>query len=126
MVVEVYMAASTITLELPPELKARQIHPMFHVKLFRAHIPNDNERFSCQDTPSYYDFGATDEPKWFVDDILAHHWVSPTSLELQVCWTIGDVTWELLSQCKDLEALNTYLELHGVTRPRDLPHKSHQ
>ncbi len=64
---------------------------------------------------SHYDFGATDEPEWFVDDILAHCWVSLTSLELQVCWTLGDVTWEPLSQCKDLEALDTYLELRGVT-----------
>ena len=62
----------------------------------------------------YYDFGATDEPEWFIDDILAHHWVSPTSLELQVRWTLGDVTWEPLSQCKDLEALDAYLELHRV------------
>src|SRR6266481_8845954 len=114
MVVEVYMAASTITLELPPELKARQIHPMFHVNLIRAHIPNDDERFPCQDTPSYYDFGATDEPEWLVDDILAHCWVSPTSPELQVHWTLGDVTWEPLSQCKDLVALDAYLELHRV------------
>src|SRR6266481_7304005 len=44
-VVEVHMAASTITLELLPELKARQIHPTFHVNLIRAHIPNDDERF---------------------------------------------------------------------------------
>ena len=44
-VVEVHMAASTITLELLPELKARWIHPTFHVNLIRAHIPNDDEKF---------------------------------------------------------------------------------
>ncbi len=44
-VVEVHMAASTITLELPPELKARWIHPTFHVNLIRAHIPNNDKRF---------------------------------------------------------------------------------
>ncbi len=124
-VVEVHMAASTITLELLPELKARWIHPTFHVNLIRTHIPNDDKRFPCQDMPSHYDFGTTDEPEWFVDDILAHCWVSPTSLELQVPWILGDVTWEPLSQCKDLEALDAYLELCGVTRPCDLPCRSH-
>src|SRR6266481_5874231 len=38
-VVEAHTAASTITLELPPELKARQIHPTFHVNLIRLTFP---------------------------------------------------------------------------------------
>ena len=32
-------------------------------------------------------------------------------LELQVKWMVGDITWEPLSSCKDLEALDIYLEL---------------
>ena len=43
-VVEVHIAASTVTLELPPELTAQQVHPTFHVSLIQAHIPNDDER----------------------------------------------------------------------------------
>ena len=33
---------------------------------------------------------------------------------------LGDVTWEPLSSCKDLEALDVYLELRGAKAPRDL------
>src|SRR6266481_9960654 len=77
------------------------------------------------DMKSYYDFGSTDEPKWFVDGILAHHWISPNALEFQIHWTLGDVTWEPLADCKELEALDEYLELHGVSQLHDLPRKLH-
>jgi len=72
---------------------------------------------------SYYDFRATNEPEWFVNEILAHWWVGQENLEFQVCWTLGDVTWEPLTECKELEALDEYLDLCGVKWPRDLPCK---
>ena len=122
-VIEAHTTASTVTLELPPELMARRVHPTFHVSLLRAHIPNNNMRFLRHDTKACYDFGAADEPEWFVDEILAHHWVDSMGLELQVHWTLGDVMWEPLALCKELAALDKYLELHGVKRPRDLPRK---
>jgi len=34
-----------VTLEFPPELTARRVHPTFHVSLIQAHIPNDNKQF---------------------------------------------------------------------------------
>ena len=123
-VVEVHTAASTVTLDLPPELTARRVHPTFHASLIRAHVPNDDGRFPRRDTKSYYDFGSADEPEWFVDEVLGHRWVSQNELELQIRWTLGDVTWEPLAECKELEALDEYLDLHGVTRPRDLPRKA--
>ena len=43
-------------------------------------------------------------------------WVDQAHLEFQVRWTLGDVTWEPLAECKELEALDEYLELHGVLR----------
>ena len=123
-VVEAHTTASMVTLELPPELTARWVHPTFHVSLLRAHVPNDDARFPHCDTKAYYDFGAADKPEWFVDEILAHRWVDSTGLELQVRWTLGDVTWEPLALCKELAALDEYLELHRVKRPCDLPHKT--
>ena len=42
-VVEAHTATSTVTLELPPELVSRQVHPMFHMSLIRAHMANNNE-----------------------------------------------------------------------------------
>ena len=72
----------------------------------------------------YYDFGSADEPDWFVDEILGHRWVNQTDLELQICWTLGDVTWEPLAECKELKALDEYLDLRSVKRPHDLPRKT--
>ena len=52
--------------------------------------------------------------------ILAHKWTN-NNLELQVKWTLGDITWEPIDSCKKLKALDTYLELRRVTHPQDLP-----
>ena len=91
-VVKMHTAASTVTLELPPELTAQQVHPMFNVSLLRAQIPNNDARFPCHDTKAYYDFGEADKPEWFIDEILAHCWVDSMGLEIQVHWTLGDMT----------------------------------
>ena len=122
-VVEAHTVTSTVKLELLPELTAQRVHPTFHVSLVRAHVPNNDERFPRRDTATCYDFGTTDEPEWFVDEILAHRWVDRAHLEFQVRWMLGDVTWEPLAECKELEALDEYLELCGVQRPRELPRK---
>ena len=71
-VMEVHTSTSTVTLELLPELVARHVHLMFHVSLIRAHVPNDDGIFPHRDTQLCYDFGSTDEPEWFVNEILAH------------------------------------------------------
>ena len=123
-VVEVHTAALTVMLELPSELVSRWVHPTFHVSLIQAHVANDDEQFPCHDTQSYYNFSPTDEHKWFVNEILAHQWVNKKDLEFQVRWTLGDITWEPKASCKDLEALDAYLELHRGTRPHDLPCKA--
>jgi len=94
------------------------------MSLIWAHVANDDERFLHCDMQLYYNFGATNEPKWFVNEILAHHWVSKNDLEFQVHWTLGDITWEPLASCKELEALDIYLELCGVTQPHNLPHRA--
>ena len=42
-VVKAHTAASTVMLELLPELVSRRVHPTFHMSLIRAHVANDNE-----------------------------------------------------------------------------------
>ena len=123
-VVEAHTAASMVMLELPPELVSRRVHPTFHMSVIWAHIANDDERFPCCDMQSYYDFSAADEPEWFINEILAHCCVSKHDLEFQVHWTLGDVTWEPMASCKELEALDAYLELRRATRPHNLPCKA--
>ena len=108
--------SSNMTIELPPELKDRRISPTFHTNLVQPYVKNNNILFPKREAKLYYDFGNNDEQEWFVDEILAHKWTN-NNLELQVKWMLGDVTCEPIDSCKKLEALDTYLELRGVTRP---------
>jgi hypothetical protein len=122
-IIDVHNKTSNVTLELPPELTKRRITPTFHSSLIRPHVANNDELFPRRDVHAHYDFGENDEPEWFVDEIIAHQWKGNNDLELQVKWTLGDVTWEPLASCKELEALDAYLELRGVKRTRDLPRR---
>ena len=102
-----------ITIELPQELKDRRISPTFHTNLVQPYVENDNVLFPKQEAKTYYNFGNNDKQEWFIEEILAHKWTN-SDLELQVKWMLGDITWEPMSSCKDLEALDKYLELWGV------------
>ena len=110
---------STYTLDLPGELKRRRINPKFHVSLLRPHVPNDDLLFPGREVTAFYDFGDYIEGETGVEAILDHIW-NP-DLFLKVKWDDGDETWEPLSTCDKLEALDRYLELHGVRRPGQLP-----
>ena len=71
-VLEACSDMSTITLKLPPELESQHVHPTFHESLIKAHIPNNDGWFPHHNMKSYYDFGSTNEPEWFINEILAH------------------------------------------------------
>ena len=83
--------SSNVTLELPPKLRDRRISPTFHTNLVRPYVKNNDILFLKREAKSYYDFGNNNEQEWFVDEILAHKWTD-NNLELQVKWTLGDVT----------------------------------
>jgi transposase InsO family protein len=119
-IIVVHNDSSNVTLDLPEDLKKRKVHPTFHASLIRAHIPNDDERFPKRDTQVLYDLGENDETEWYVDEIIGHHWKPNGEVEFRVQWTLGDVTWEPLQNCNELEALDKYLELHGVKTPQQL------
>lgn len=114
---------SAYTLDLPAELVKRGIHPTFHASLLRRHEPNDDAVFPHRDVAVFYDMGSPDDQEWYVDEILAHTWVGKKP-EFHVKWTLGDTTWEPLEHCKDLAALDQYLELLGVSDWRQLPRKT--
>jgi hypothetical protein len=122
-VTEVHNKASTVTLELPDDLKNRRVSLTFHANLVRRYIANNDDLFPKREAKSFYDFGSTTDEEWLVDEIIAHRRINSKDLELQVFWTLGDVAWEPMSACKDLEALDNYLELRGMSRMRDLPHR---
>ena len=110
---------SNYTLELPPELVKRRIHPVFHISRLRKHIANDDERFPKRETLPFYDFGTDPETEWVVDEIVDHRWKGKV-LEFRVSWMYGDKTWETLDNCQELSALDEYLAITGVKEPRDL------
>jgi transposase InsO family protein len=117
-ILKLHPNSPTASLELPDDLRKRGIHNNFHVQLIRPHIPNDNNLFPNRLAASEYDFGAGTDEK-YVDEIMDHRVVG-RRLELLLLWTTGDQTWEPLSECSRLSALDDYLDLRGVTRPVDL------
>jgi hypothetical protein len=122
-VVKANPLTSNYTLELPPELVNRRVHPVFHVSLLRPHKPNDDALFPNRASIEPYDFGAPEDTEWYVDEITAHKW-DGKQLSFQVRWNLGDTTWEPLAHCKELQALDQYLELLGIGHWKDLPRKS--
>jgi hypothetical protein len=111
---------SYYTLALPDELLKRRIHPTFHAKLIRPAILNDDVRFPNREATFFYDFGDDPEREWLVDSIVDHKFTN-NSIQFDVLWETGEITREPLTNCKDLTALDNYLQLHGVTRWRELP-----
>ena len=109
-ILEAMNKSSNVTLELPQEFKDRKINLTFHTNLVQLYIKNNNILFPKRDTKVFYDFGNNKDQEWLVEEILAHK-LTNNNLERQVKWMLGDVTWEPLSSCKDLEALDVYLEL---------------
>ena len=110
-------ANSTYTLELPMPLQKHRIVLKFHISLLRPYIVSSDAMFPNILHPKPYDFGAPDDQEWFVDEITGHQWKKGSKLQnlkLEVWWSLGNTTWELYESCKDLEALNRYLEVHGV------------
>jgi hypothetical protein len=69
-----------------------------------------------------YDFGAPNDMQWLVDEITGHKWQGK-KLSLQVRWNLGDTTWEPIASCDELEALDRYLALMGVTDWQQLSRK---
>lgn len=121
---ESYSEMSNYMLELPLALQTRQIYPKFHVSLLCPHYTNNDALFLNCDQPEPYNFGASEDAEWFIEEIISHHWPQSNRLELQVQWSLGNMTWEPLAHCEDLVALDHYLEVMGITLPKQLPKKA--
>ncbi len=109
--------------ELPIALQSRQIHPTFHINLLRPYQANNDLLFPNRAQPDPYDFGTPDTAEWFVDEIVGHRHDDEGKLLYHVRWSLGDMTWEPHSNCKELAALDRYLETMGVKVPSQLLRK---
>ena len=113
---------SNYTLELPATLQMQGIIPTFHISLIWPYHALNNALFPNWLYLDLYDFGSPEDQEWFVDNIIAHWWNRPKGLEYQVCWSLGDTTWEPHTNCNKLAALDCYLKLQGVMSHTKLPH----
>ena len=121
-VTNVFPESSNYELELSEELIAWRIHPKFHISLLRPFKPNDDVIFPSRESKRFYDFGMPDNDEWLVDEIVSHRFVGK-SIEFNVRWTAGDHTWEPFTSVKELEALDHYFALMGVTHWQSLARK---
>ncbi|KIJ59000.1 hypothetical protein HYDPIDRAFT_101556, partial [Hydnomerulius pinastri MD-312] len=113
---------SSYTLELPLEMRECRIHPTFHISLLRKHEANNNTLCLKREASTFYDVGTSEETEWVVDKILAHQWEGQ-AMSFLIKWNLGDTSWEPYNNCKELEALDEYLELAGVKSWRQLPRR---
>ena len=106
-------------IELPPHLKQRGVHDVFHASLLRIHVPNDDRLFPGR-LFTQLNPGSENESEWAVDKILSH---SGSSLDaiFEVWWKAGDITWLPYLQIEHLNALKEYLDLQGVEKIDSLP-----
>jgi len=113
---------SVYELDLPDILRKRRIHPKFHITRIKPHNANDDAVFPHRDVSVYYDFGNDTEKEWNVESIIGHEWINNKSIRFHVRWELGDTTWEPLSICNELTAMDDYcVLLTGTTDWRKLP-----
>lgn len=118
LVLEAKPTVSTYKLDLPNELKNRNIHPVFHVSRLRPYHANDDRLFPGRDSVEPYDYGEPDEETG-VEVIEGHRWKGK-KLQFHVKWIDGTDSWESLSTVNDCAALDDYLALKGVREPQEL------
>jgi len=112
---------STYKIKLPPDLKARHVHDVFHEGVLRPYVTNDDAWFPKRETRVNVDIGTDLDEEWVIRSIEDHCW-SP-GLKFLVRWEMGDATWEPLKVVDELEVLDQYLELEGVNDSLKLHHK---
>lgn len=105
-------------LDIPPRLRQRGLHDVFHASLLRIHVPNDDRLFPGRLETQVADFPDL-ENEWAVDKIITHVGQRKHSV-FKVLWASGDTTWMTYQEIRDLEAFRSYLDTQGVREIKEL------
>ncbi|QRV81672.1 Transposon Ty3-I Gag-Pol polyprotein [Ceratobasidium sp. AG-Ba] len=117
-IIQEITAGTTYKMELPKELSARGITPVFHASYLRIHVPNNDRKFPGRSAEQI--IALDKEPKeWAVDKILTHAGKGRDA-EFQILWKSGDKSWESFERIRHLEAMDAYLDAHGVDDATEL------
>ena len=106
-------------IELPPHLKQRGVHDIFHSSLLRIHVPNDDRLFPGR-MDTQISEGPDNDDEWAVDKVLSHAGSADNAV-FEILWKSGDITWLPGYQITHLHAFDTYLDLLGVKGLSQLP-----
>ncbi|THH32769.1 hypothetical protein EUX98_g1371 [Antrodiella citrinella] len=110
---------NSFRLDLPPNLKRRGIHDVFHSSLLRAHEPNDDRLFPGRLDSQVAELPDQDE-EWAIEKIVAHRGTGETAV-FETIWKSGDRTWVPYPSVAHVGALAAYLEAVGIENIGDLP-----
>ncbi|QRV77164.1 Pol polyprotein/retrotransposon [Ceratobasidium sp. AG-Ba] len=112
-VLRVISEGASFEVDIPKEMRAKGIRPVFHASLLRKHVPSDDRKFPGREYQQIISLGETPN-EWAVDRILSHKGKGRKAI-FQLKWRSGDVTWEPYRVVRHLEALESYFEAQGVT-----------
>lgn len=110
---------NSFKLDLPPNLKRRGIHDVFHASLLRVHEPNDDRLFPGRLDSQVMELEDRDN-EWAIDRLLSHRGQGLDAI-VEALWKSGDRTWVPASAIKNLPAWQHYLEALGVADAAHLP-----
>jgi hypothetical protein len=91
---------------------------MFHAKLLRPAILNDDKCFPNQEATFFYDFGNNPEREWLINLIVDYKFTN-NSIQFNILWDMGETTCEPLSHwtLQPLTIISNCMVSHdGVTR----------
>jgi len=110
-------SGASFALELPNELRAREVHNAFHASLLRVHVPNDDRRFPGRQLENFSADMGTNVKEWDVDRILSHTGTGKNA-QFELKWKNGDITWEPYHVIKNLVQLEEYCDLMRIEDTR--------
>ncbi|KAJ3532569.1 hypothetical protein NMY22_g7694 [Coprinellus aureogranulatus] len=101
-------------IELPPRLKQRGVHDVFHASKLRIHVPNDDRLFPGRSDDQIWEYDGEGVESEFTVDKILNHTGSGSNAKFEILWRDGDKTWLSYHKISHLTALRDYLEAMGA------------